>query len=361
MVQSETGGATRTGAGSSNAVIEAAPAKAAGREAMEAVMATVQSGKTTGKPKTKGKGKSGTGGKARSGAKSGAQPKKASAKKKTPLTAKTADRHALYQAAVQNVEAEIDFVDKTFKKLRGRKARVLREDFCGTGNTSCEWVRRRKDNEAIGLDIDGPTLAWGMEHCVSELPEEDRSRVRLIERDVLQPGDAVGMDCILAMNFSYWLFRTRKELLAYFRAVHEGLGEGGIFFQDFYGGADAFKEVEEKRKCSLPKAAGGGSYTYVWDQHKFTPVTGDMHCRIHFEFKDGTRMKNAFEYHWRLWTLPEIRELLAEAGFSSTTVYWEGDELDDKGEPTGEGNGVFKPTNTGEADEAFICYIVSEK
>ncbi|MEM7756387.1 MAG: class I SAM-dependent methyltransferase [Planctomycetota bacterium] len=287
--------------------------------------------------------------------------KKKSAKKvKAPaLTAKTADRHALYQASVQNVEAEIDFVDKTYRKLRGKHARLLREDFCGTGNTSCEWVRRRKDNTAVGLDIDQETLDWGVDHCVTTLPEQDRSRVTLINRDVLTPGDAVGMDAVLAMNFSYWLFQTREEMVRYLRSVRESLADDGILFQDFYGGSEAASETEERRKCSLPNK--GGSFTYVWDQNKFNPITGEMFCRIHFEFKDGTRMTDGFTYTWRLWTLPEIRELLAEAGFSKTTVYWEGDELDDDGEPTGEGNGIFKPTMQGTADPAYICYVVSEK
>ena len=300
--------------------------------------------KTAGSETKKGRGTSG-------------KPKK-KAPKKPPLTAVTADKHELYEAAVQNVEAEIDFVDATFRKIRGRKAETLREDFCGTANTSCEWVRRRRSNRAVGLDIDGPTLDWGLRNKVAELKPEQRERVRLLQRDVLDPGDAVGVDCVLAMNFSYWLFHERASLLRYFRSVRESLGNDGIFFQDFYGGSDAMKETEERRKCKLP---GKGAYTYVWDQHEYDPISGRVDCRIHFEFKDGTKKRNAFKYDWRLWTLPELRELLAEAGFGSTTIYWEGDELDDDGEPTGEGNGVFKPAKRGHADDAFICYIVSER
>lgn len=284
-------------------------------------------------------------------------------KKKTapalpPLTARTADRHDLYQASVQNVEAEIDFVDATFRELRGRDAVLLREDFCGTGHTSCEWVRRRASNRAIGLDIDGETLAWGRARNVGALEPGARERVRLLERDVLHPGDAVGMDCILAMNFSYWLFLERPAMVRYFRAVRDSLAEDGIFFQDFYGGSETMEEREDARECHLPD---GRTFTYYWDQHRYNPISGSMHCRIHFGFKSGPKLKNAFEYHWRLWTLPEIRELLAEAGFSRTTVYWEGDELDKKGKPTGEGDGVFTPATEGAADPAFICYIVSER
>ena len=269
-----------------------------------------------------------------------------------PLTAKTADRHALYQCAVQNVESEIDFVDKQYHKIRGKRARRLREDFCGTGQTSAEWVKRRRTNEAVGLDIDQPTLDWGTKHHPTYLDEDQIARLNLLNCDVLAPAaEAKDVDIVLAMNFSYWLFQTRDAMRAHFTTVRESLGEGGLFFCDFYGGSEACSETEERRKCQLPDKR---KYTYVWDQHKFNPITGEMHCRIHFEFPDGTLKKNAFTYTWRLWTLPEIRELLTEAGFKNVTVYWEGDDGD------GGGNGVFKPTEKGSADPAYICYIVSE-
>ncbi|MGH9640770.1 MAG: class I SAM-dependent methyltransferase, partial [Bryobacteraceae bacterium] len=62
-----------------------------------------------------------------------------------------------------------------------------------------------------------------------------------------------------------------------------------------------------------------------------------------------------FSYEWRLWTLPEIREVLAEAGFSRTTVLWQGTD-----EKTGEGAGEFVPAQRGEADPAWIAYIQAE-
>jgi len=278
------------------------------------------------------------------------------ASKNGGLTASTADRHELYQLSVQNVETEIDFIDAEFERLRGRKAALLREDFCGTGNTSCEWVRRRESNAAIGLDIDQPTLDWGREHNMAHLSDEQLGRVKLHNRNVLEPGDAVGVDCVLAMNFSYWLFKTRDELCAYFRAVRASLGTDGVFFLDHYGGSEAMSEMVEKRDIETPDDR---RFVYEWDQHKYSPVTGEMDCKIHFRFPDKTRMKNAFEYTWRLWMLPEIRELLIEAGFSKVTVYWEGDELDDDGEPTGEGDGEFTPTEKGTADPAFVSYIAA--
>jgi hypothetical protein len=265
-------------------------------------------------------------------------------------SATTVNKHELYQLSVQNVEAEIDFIDEEYERLRGKRATLLREDFCGTGNSSTEWIKRRETNEAIGLDIDQPTLDWGMENHIAPLSAQEQSRIRLLNRNVLEPGDASGVDCVLAMNFSYWLFKTRRELLAYFRAVRESLGEGGVFFLDHYGGSESMAEQEEEKEID---EGPGKRFVYVWDQHKYNPITGEMVARIHFKFPDKTKIKNAFEYHWRLWTLPELRELLSEAGFAHVNVYWEGDGED------GEGDGVYTPTLEGEADPAFICYIAA--
>ena len=87
----------------------------------------------------------------------------------TSSMAATADRHKLYQDAVQDVEAEIDFVMETWGKLRGFQATMLREDFCGTANTACEWVRRDPAHEAMGIDLDPAVLQWGRENNLASL------------------------------------------------------------------------------------------------------------------------------------------------------------------------------------------------
>ena len=51
---------------------------------------------------------------------------------KKETLASIADRHELYELAVLCAEAEVDFVDDEYESLRGRKARFLKEDFCGS-------------------------------------------------------------------------------------------------------------------------------------------------------------------------------------------------------------------------------------
>jgi hypothetical protein len=74
--------------------------------------------------------------------------------RKKKSMAESADRHALYEKSVQSVDVEYKFVSKIFRKLRGRRPRHMREDFCGTAGMCCEWVRRDSRNTAVGVDID---------------------------------------------------------------------------------------------------------------------------------------------------------------------------------------------------------------
>ena len=269
-----------------------------------------------------------------------------SRKKKT--LAEKADRHVLYEKSVQNVPEEYKFVSKTFRKLRGRRPKSVREDFCGTASMCCEWVRRSKENTAIGVDVDPDVLSWGRKNNLSRLKPEARLRVSLLQEDVCKVKTEKPVDVVLAMNFSYQLFMTRKKLGGYFRKARKALAKDGILFMDAFGGYEAYREIREKRKYK--------GFKYIWEHARYNPIDGNMLCHIHFGFPDGSKLKKAFTYDWRLWSLPELRELLDEAGFSKVTVYWEG--TDPK---TGEGNNIYEPATVGDADPGWVCFLVAEK
>ena len=260
--------------------------------------------------------------------------------------AEMADIHELYEESVQNVENEVEFLSTTFEEIRGRKALVLREDFCGTASAACEWVKQGPEYQAIGVDIDPSVLEWGRRHRVGRLPAGDQARVSLIESDVLTV-QTPPVDAIAAFNFSYWIFDDRAVMLRYLRSIRDALKDDGILFLDMFGGPESFEETKEKTKHE--------GFTYIWHQAEFHPVTNYMRCHIHFRFPDGSKIKKAFTYEWRLYTAPELRDMLLEAGFDKVTIYWEGEDED------GEGNGEFTPDDRGEADLAWIAYIVAEK
>jgi SAM-dependent methyltransferase len=265
------------------------------------------------------------------------------------------DKYYLYTAAVQSVDADISFFRRVYRKERGGPFRTLREDFCGTAVLAREWVRRSPEHRALGVDLDPQPLAWGERHYGPRLGRaRDRIRFECADvRDVNGPR----VDLVAALNFSYSVFKTRDELGAYFRRVRRSLARDGLFVLDAWGGADTMGADTERRRVPAERAFDGTrvpSFTYVWEQERFNPIDHTMRCHINFTLRDGTRVRRAFSYDWRLWTLPEIRELLAEAGFSSSAVYAEGWD-DEEDEP----NGIFRRKTYFENIAAWVAYVVA--
>jgi SAM-dependent methyltransferase len=243
--------------------------------------------------------------------------RKRAAKKKSRFTAKTADKHMLYQLSVQAPDTEVDFLNAWFTKIRGKKPLSFREDFCGTAILCAAWVKSHKQRTATGLDIHRPTLDWGRKHNLAPLGDA-QERVTLLQQDVRAKVKAKH-DIVCAFNFSYWIFKTREEMKKYFAHCRSGLARGGLFFIDAYGGWESHEPMQEHRKIKE-------GFTYVWDQNTFDAITHDVTNYIHFEFADGTKLPKAFRYDWRFWTMPELKELLLEAGFSKVHVYWDTSE-----------------------------------
>lgn len=258
-----------------------------------------------------------------------------------------ADKYELYQNSVQEPACEVEFFDRVFAKEFGRAPRVLREDFCGTAAVCCEWVKSRADRRAIGVDLDPEPVQWCRDHTFATIDPEAQDRIAFILDDARKPLDEKA-DVLAAQNFSFFLFKTREALQEYFQAARANLAEQGLLVLDMMGGSDVMLEDH----CDVSKKKG---FTYIWEQERFDPITHDCRFHIHFKFPDGSKLKRAFTYDWRLWTLPEVQELLLEAGFREANVYWEG--VDDDGE----GDGVFRKRKHGTADPAWIAYVVGVK
>lgn len=262
------------------------------------------------------------------------------------------DRHRLYELAVQCPEADVRFFDRVYRSKRGRPPKVLREDFCGTAAIAAEWVRRRRDNIAIGIDLDRETLDWGRKYNIEPLGD-DAERVELIQADV-RSVDQPKADLIVGQNFSYFVFKTRDELRGYFKHVKESLAPEGILILDIFGGSDSQSLDIEEKDVEPDDDEDFEEFVYIWDQISHDAITHETRFDISFRFEDGKEIKRAFTYDWRLWSIPEVREILAEAGYERSEVYWEGTDHE-----TGDGNGVFRRAERVENCPGWIAYIVA--
>lgn len=263
------------------------------------------------------------------------------------------DRHLLYTAAVQHVAVEIDQIRRV-ARASGRRPMLLREDFCGTAALACAWAQEGPGHAAWGVDLHAPTLAWARRRRLPHIGEAAR-RVTLIHADARAVGRP-RVDVIVALNFSYWVFKTRSSLFDYFDAARRSLRPGGMLFLDAFGGSDAAEALTETSRIPASLGPGGERvprFTFKWEQLSFNPVDHHLRCAIHFHLADGQVMRRAFHYDWRMWTLPELRELLAEAGFARSRVY-----LQDWDDAAGEALASYSAAARFENQPGWLAYVV---
>lgn len=261
--------------------------------------------------------------------------------KKSVLTVE--EKYRLYEASVQNPESDIAFINKEYNRIHGRKPLTLREDFCGTGMMACAWTKQSEKHFSWGIDLDPEPLAYGEKYHFDLLTLEEQKRATFIRGNVLN-NYKFKTDVVVAFNFSYFLFKERNLLLKYFKQVRKHLKKNGAFFIDLFGGTEARMPLEEKVKHK--------HHTYFWDCESYNPLTAECRYRIHFQtHDDGQKHLNVFTYDWRMWDPQELRDILADAGFKKSYIYWEGVDKH------GHGDGKFVATNVAENCESWVTYI----
>ena len=166
-------------------------------------------------------------------------------------------------------------------------------------------------------------INYGKEHYLSKLKDSQKSRVQILNANVLDK-DLPKADIVQAQNFSYFIFKKREQLREYFKNACRGLKKDGIFVVDCFGGSECMGPSEEETEHK--------GFSYFWDQDSYDPVTNEAQFYIHFKRKGEKKREKVFSYDWRMWSIPEVREIMAEAGFKETAVYWEGTDEDGEGE-----------------------------
>ncbi|MEM8667386.1 MAG: class I SAM-dependent methyltransferase [Planctomycetota bacterium] len=264
-----------------------------------------------------------------------------------------ADKFSCYEKSVQTPDHEVEFFEQAFGDIHRRKPLTLREDFCGTFAVCCEWVKSHPNRTALGVDLCEETLQWGRDNNLSALSGKQQERVKLLTQDV-RKRNRPQVDILAAQNFSFWIFKTRSEVVDYFKIARANLKTGGIMVMDMMGGGECYEEdLVDKRTI----VKGKRGFKYHWKQVSFNPLTADAKFSISFKFADGSKLKNAFEYEWRFWTIPEVREMLSEAGFRDSFIYWESECEDEEDDDYG----TWHRADNASSDPSWICYIVAMK
>jgi hypothetical protein len=263
---------------------------------------------------------------------------------------KAPNKYVLYENAVQDTPEDVKLFNSIFRKTLGYAPVSLREDFCGTHMLACDWVKSNAKRTAIAHDIDSEPLEHGQTNHYSKLNAAQKKRLKVFKKDV-RSITKPGVDLTTALNFSYWIFKEREQLKKYFKQVHKSLKTKGLFILDAMGGSETMEITTDRERFNIGKR----TYTYYWDQEYFNTINHHGNFSISFKLPNGERLNKAFEYDWRLWSLPELTDILKEAGFKDVHIYWEGD--DDEGG----GSGEFSKITEEENCEVWIAYLVATK
>lgn len=257
------------------------------------------------------------------------------------------DKYFYYTQSVQSSDTDVLFFNKVYKELNKINPVSLREDFCGTFALCCEWVKSGSNKQACGVDLSTEPTEYGKKYYLPQLSDAEKKDINIYNQNVLVSDKFGKFDLVVAQNFSYCIFKQRKELLKYFTESKKRLNKNGLFVVDCFGGEQCSSENEDETEYE------DEGFSYFWDQDSFDPTNHHAKFYIHFKLDGEKKRKKVFEYDWRLWTLPELKELLLEAGFSDVFIYWEKDD-DDEG-----GSGDFYITNGEENCEAWVAYVVA--
>ncbi len=260
----------------------------------------------------------------------------------TATKASLSNPFEIYQRAVQSPEADVALLQHIYTHSRGVSGYRLREDFCGTGLTLSHWIAQGKGFTGEGYDIDPAPVEWGLKNNFAGVGTVASS-------STLQVADArswsqISPDIRCAFNFSYWVFREQRQLLDYFSGVCADLADGGVFVIDVTGGIDCLSEE--------PYESDADGFTCVWQQSNFSPVDHSADLTLRFRFDDGSELDPPYRYRWRVWSIPELNQLLTQAGFSSTEIWWQNDDAMDVG---------FEITSKGRNDACWVACIAALK
>lgn len=254
------------------------------------------------------------------------------------------DKFDLYEASVQSPPEMV----RLLRAVHGDAPTALGEDFAGTADLARHWCATIPDGSAVAIDLDAEALARaaGVDGLTT------------IVGDVTGTHEHEPVDILHAGNFSIGYLHERSDLVAYLKRAHERLNAGGVFVCDTYGGESAYILGSVEKQIPL---AHGRHCVYTWEQRDADPMTGMVTDVLHFRVFDADEcvleLPEAFVYRWRLWSLPELRDAMLEAGFDAVEVYAQLPDAEDE-----DGNVFAEPiTDPDWLGDSFIVCVAARR
>lgn len=255
------------------------------------------------------------------------------------------DKYQLYIDAVQDPEGLMVFLDHVVEG-KGNKENppFLREDFAGTGINCHYWNKTTPAGSgAVAVDIDPEPLEWGKSKFVRSKNMNETKFCNIDSLEFEHPSDVT-----LCLNSSIFSIHRRSELLKYFKDTYSRLNDDGVFVFEIYGGPMAYMTGKDEIEYD--------DFTFIWEQRSFNTLTNRSENHISFKLDNGQRLNDVFNYDHRIWTLPELMDILEDTEFADNVEVYLNTEFEHSKEPDS-----YAPVTNFHTNGSFEAYIVCYK
>lgn len=221
----------------------------------------------------------------------------------------------------------------TFLRAAHGHPLTLREDFAGTARIARRWaeesLKSQDGGTALAIEIDPATIKHARSQALNEARADPPPNLTILQGECTTkdaPAFDTPADVVFVGNFSIGYLHRRADLMRYLRYTHQRLAKAhagpGLLALDTYGGTNAFTLGSLRRRHP---SRGREQIHYHWQHEAADPTTAMVTNSISFDIElDGEiihQYPRAFVYHWRLWSLPELREALHETGYHDIQLH----------------------------------------
>lgn len=286
--------------------------------------------------------------------------------KRGTTTESVPSRWRLYEHCVQNIPMTLRMVEAMHAAHARSPARILHEDFSGSAAFAHAWCQSNPKRTALAIDMDPEAHADGTPHPrlarltadLTRLPRTlrpDSSSARAARTNLSKA------DIIYAGNFATCEVHTRDALVAYLSRARQRLDADGVFICDLYAGPGAWRTGETRVTHPPLPELPRYRVAYTWRQREADLLRGLVANEIDFALLNAKgvaihELVNAFTYHWRLWSIPEMREAMAHAGFKDVDVYPDSPEAVDA-----DGVAYLTPLDYLETKSSAVVYVCAHR
>jgi len=202
------------------------------------------------------------------------------------------------------------FLEAAFRRFLSQRPESILDLGCGTGNHAILLARR--GYEVTGLDLSEAQLRQARAKI-----RGTGLAVRFVRGDMRRFGLRRQFDAAICLFGGFGYLLSDRDILAHFRAVHRHLAPGGVYVFEFWQESGVkpghTSWIYRQRPFRLIRL----------DESHYDPARHRLPFDMHFFVFDGDRLKERFtESHTiRLHLAPQVRRLLARAGFRLAATY----------------------------------------